>query len=119
MSLAYYYRLLGEKQYQLQRLENCSNQLHIQQQEFIAYEKMLIQPTLTTNTWRGRLADKFDQTRNEQMLTIYQELDVQQFNAVYRVIGDKMNSLKDEISEIKQIIRTLEAEEAAKREKSK
>lgn len=119
MSLAYYYALLREKQEQLRRLQACSNQLHIHQQDFIEYESNITQPALTSKTWQGVLATKFDQTRHEQMLTKYRELDGQQFNSVYTVIAEKMSSLQSEISAIKEIIRSLEAARAAERAKSK
>lgn len=119
LSLAYYYALLREKQEQLRRLQACSNQLHIHQQDFIEYESNITQPALTSKTWQGVLATKFDQTRHEQMLTKYRELDGQQFNSVYTVIAEKMNSLQSEISAIKEIIRSLEAARAAERAKSK
>ena len=119
MSLAYYYALLGEKQYQYQRLQTCSKQLHTYQKDFIEYEKKIIQPTLSSNTWQGSLANKFDQTRTEQMLTKYRELDGQQFSSVYTVLDDKMKSLLDEISAIKQTIKDLEEALAAEREKAK
>jgi len=119
MSLAYYYALLREKEHQLQRLQTANSQLHAHQQEFIAYEKNITQPTLTSSTWQGMLANKFDQTRTEQMLTKYHDLDGQQFSSVYTVFGDKMKSLQDEIIAIKQIIRDLEAALAAERAKAK
>ena len=119
LSLAYYYALLREKQEQLRRLQACSNQLHLHQQEFIEYESNITQPPLSSKTWRGVLATKFDQTRHEQMLTKYRELDGQQFNSVYTVIAEKMSSLQSEISAIKEMIRSLEAARAAERAKSK
>ncbi|WP_102693025.1 DUF5082 domain-containing protein [Rummeliibacillus pycnus] len=119
MSLAYYYALLREKEHQLQRLQICNSQLQAHQQEFIEYEKKITQPPLTSSTWQGMLANKFDQTRTEQMLTKYHELDGQQFSSVYTVFGDKMKSLQDEIIAIKEIIKRLEAELAAERKKSK
>ena len=119
MSLTYYYALLSEKQYQLQRLQTCSNQLHICQQELIGYEKKLTQPALSSYTWQGVLANKFDQTRHEQMQTKYRELDAQQFNAVYKAISDKTSSLQSEISTIKQTIQSLEEALAAEKEKEK
>lgn len=119
MSLAYYYALLREKQEQLQRLQACINQLHLHQQEFIGYESNITQPTLSSKTWQGVLATKFDQTRHEQMLTKYRELDGQQFNSVYTVIAEKMSSLQSEISAIKEMIKSLEAARAAERAKAK
>ncbi|MGG0658085.1 YwqH-like family protein [Rummeliibacillus pycnus] len=119
MSLGYYYALLREKEYQLERLQACNSQLHAHQQEFIEYEIKITQPTLSSNTWQGMLANKFDQTRTEQMLTKYRELDGQQFSSVYKVLGDKIKSLQEEIISIKEIIRRLEEELAAEREKSK
>ncbi|WP_397537119.1 DUF5082 domain-containing protein [Rummeliibacillus pycnus] len=118
MSLGYYYALLREKEEQLKRLQACNGQLHAHQQDFIEYESKIIQPTLSSSTWQGMLANKFDQTRTEQMLTEYRDLDGQQFSSVYQVLGDKIKSLQEEILAIKAIIKQLEAELAAQRKRN-
>jgi len=119
MSLAYYYKLLGEKQHQLQRLQTCNSQLQECQQEFIYYERTITKPELSRDTWQGMLAAKFDTIRMEGILTRYRDMENQQFSAAFTVLSDKMQIIQNEISAIKQIITTLEAELAAERTKSK
>ncbi|WP_019240851.1 MULTISPECIES: YwqH-like family protein [Bacillus] len=114
MSLSYYYALLRQKEMELQRLQNCSNQLNAHQQEFIHYERNVKEPELTPTTWHGKLATTFEQLRNDGMLTSYRDISYNQFADVFTRIAEKIQQLQNEIVSIKQTIAALEAAERAR-----
>ncbi len=110
MSLFYYYGLLRKKQEQLQRLQKCESQLQGIKQEYLNYHQSVITPELTSATWQGTLADKFEDIRTEGILGSYQDLESTQLSSVFSTITSKMSSLTSEIASLKQTIHSLELE---------
>ncbi|PMC37404.1 DUF5082 domain-containing protein [Bacillus sp. UMB0899] len=110
MSLFYYYGLLKKKQEQLQRLQSCQSQLQGIKQEYLNYNQSVITPELTSASWQGSLADKFEVIRTEGILGSYQDLESTQLSNVFSTLSNKMSSLKSEIASLKQTIHSLELE---------
>ncbi|RIW38952.1 DUF5082 domain-containing protein [Bacillus salacetis] len=116
MSLFYYYGLLREKRDQLQRLQDCSSKLHGNQQEFSSYRETITDPELSTYTWQGTLANKFDEIRLGGMLHYFTDIETAQFSEVFSALNSKIQSIQSEIQAIEHTIQRLEAEERAKAE---
>ncbi|MBU7594388.1 YwqH-like family protein [Metabacillus halosaccharovorans] len=110
MSLFYYYGLLRKKQEQLQRLQDCQSQLQGIKQEYLNYNQTVTTPELTSTTWQGSLANKFEDIRTEGILVSYQDLESTQLSNAFSTINSKMSSLKSEILSLKQTIHSLELE---------
>ncbi|WP_113926839.1 DUF5082 family protein [Bacillus sp. P14.5] len=118
MSLFYYYGLLREKRDQLQRLQDCSSKLQGNQQEFSVYRERITNPELSASTWRGSLADKFDEIRLQGMLHYFTDIETTQFSEVFSMLNSKMQSLNYEIQAVEYTIDRLQAEERAKADKN-
>ncbi|HZH61337.1 MAG TPA: DUF5082 family protein [Metabacillus sp.] len=108
MSLFYYYGLLRKKQEQLHRLQDCQSQLQGIKQEYLNFNNSVITPELTSTTWQGSLADKFEVIRIEGIFRSYQDLESTQLSNVFSTINSKMSSLKSEIVSLQKTIHFLE-----------
>ncbi|KMJ60391.1 hypothetical protein AB685_06170 [Bacillus sp. LL01] len=119
MSIAYYNALLREKQLHLQRLQSCQSQLRGKQQEFASFRASVTRPDLSSFTWQGTLANRFEDIRTNGMLHYFNDMEQSQFSAIFSGIEIKIQQLHREISSIKQTIASLELqlaeEQAAKR----
>ncbi|RDE31246.1 DUF5082 domain-containing protein [Parageobacillus thermoglucosidasius] len=112
MTLAYYYSLLRKKEEELQRVYRCEAKLLNSQAEFQAYQRFVMEPELSSNTWDGKKAEKFQQIRHEDMLESYQDMMEQQFSVVFDQLSAKVSDIKEEINLIRQMIAQLEAQQA-------
>lgn len=115
MSLAYYNSLLREKQQQLQRLQDCQSQLRGKQQEFASFRASVTRPELSSFTWQGTLANRFEDIRTNGMLHYYSEMEQSQFSAIFSGIENKIQQLHREINSLKQTIASLELQLAEER----
>ncbi|MFC4025268.1 DUF5082 family protein [Oceanobacillus longus] len=109
MSLFYYYGLLREKREQLQRLQDCQSKLQGYKQEFSSFIGPIMNPELSTFTWQGTLAKKFEEIRMEGMLHSYTDIENNQFNEVFSMLSNKMQHLRSEIQSIEQTIVRLKS----------
>ncbi|GMN98885.1 DUF5082 domain-containing protein [Parageobacillus thermoglucosidasius] len=112
MTLASYYSLLRKKEEELQRVYHCEAKLLNSQAEFQAYQRFVMEPELSSNTWDGKKEEKFQQIRHEDMLESYQDMMEQQFSVVFDQLSAKANDIKEEINLIRQMIAQLEAQQA-------
>ncbi|WP_110114273.1 DUF5082 family protein [Bacillus sp. CGMCC 1.16541] len=108
MSLFHYYGLLKEKQEQLDRLQNCHNQLQGIKQEFWSFRRSITTPELSSATWQGSLAERFQDIRSDGIFHFYQDLESNQLAHILSIIINKVQRLQNEIESIQQIIHSLE-----------
>lgn len=111
MSLAYWYALLRKKQNDLSRLQTCNGQLTGKQGEFSSNQHLMTEPELTSTTWKGTLATRFDDIRANGILASYQEIQTTQFNTVFSTLSAKIQQIKQEIEYIRATIARLEADD--------
>ena len=111
MSLAYWYALLNKKQNDLNRLQTCNGQLTGKQSEFSSNQHLMTKPELTSATWKGTLAARFDDIRIDGILASYEEIQNTQFSRTFLILTDKMEQIRLEIESIRATIARLEAEE--------
>ncbi|MEK3766656.1 MULTISPECIES: YwqH-like family protein [unclassified Solibacillus] len=109
MSLGYWYSELNKKQSHLNRLETCNSQLTGKQNEFSNNKHLMTKPELTTMTWNGSLATRFDDIRNNGILNSYEAIQNIQLNNVFAALSDMMDKIRQEIESIRAIIARLEA----------
>jgi paraquat-inducible protein B len=106
--LSYLQSQLSEKKEQLIRLKNCVSKLDGLQTEFIQQQKLVKDPELTSTTWHGTLADKFENIR-EDLSFSYKDISQTQLNNVLTTIENKIESLQAEIQSLQN---SIEAENA-------
>ena len=111
MSLAYWYTLLHKKQNDLSRLQTCNGQLTGKQSEFSSNQHLMTKPELTSATWKGTLATRFDDIRIDGILSSYEEIQTTQFSRTFSTLIAKMEQIRLEIESIRATIARLEAEE--------
>ena len=97
---------LDKREEELERLQKASSELSDIQGDFQQNEKLVTLPDLTTTTWHGNLASKYDQFREGELLSSYRELYQGQ-------LGRVLSDISAKISEIQNRIKTLEADIAA------
>ncbi|MDL4842649.1 YwqH-like family protein [Aquibacillus rhizosphaerae] len=108
MSLYYYYRLLSEKREQLSRLHTCNSQLQVKRNEFNSNRSLIVNPELSSFTWEGSLARKFNDIRHDGMLHYYTDIKTNQLGEVFSSLDSKIQSIREEIRSINQTIAYLE-----------
>jgi len=115
LSIAYHNALLREKQQHLQRLQDCQSQLRGKQQEFASFRASVTRPELSSFTWQGTLANRFEDIRTNGMLHYYSEMEQSQFSSIFSGIENKIQQLHREINSLKQTIASLELQLAEER----
>jgi len=115
MSIAYHNALLREKQQHLQRLQECQGKLRGKQQEFASFKTSVTRPELSSFTWQGTLANRFEDIRTNGMLHYYSEMEQSQFSSIFSGIENKIQQLHREINSLKQTIASLELQLAEER----
>ncbi|MEK3952662.1 MULTISPECIES: YwqH-like family protein [Psychrobacillus] len=110
--LGHYYALLAKKREDLQRLITCQSSLQGKQSEYNTNEPKCLEPELTSTTWQGNHANKFDDIRESGIHTSYVDISGTQFSNVFSAISAKISELNAEIISIQQIITNIEAEQA-------
>ncbi|MFB6469002.1 hypothetical protein ACE38V_19805 [Cytobacillus sp. Hz8] len=61
-------------------------------------EPLCLEPKLSTYTWHGNLAKKFDLIREEEILPNYQNLENNQMNQAFSVLSNKIQDVQNEIA---------------------
>ncbi|MEH6947111.1 DUF5082 family protein [Bacillus sp. JJ634] len=116
--LSYLQSELREKQEQLIRLKNCVSELDGLQSEFIQNQKLIKDPELTSTTWKGTLANKFLEVR-EDISFSYKDISQTQLNTAITTIENKIESINAEIQSLQSSIAAekarLEMEERKER----
>ncbi|CCU59896.1 hypothetical protein BSUBE1_3265 [Bacillus subtilis E1] len=79
------------------------------QQEFLESKNKITEPSLSSDTWQGSLANKFELIRDE-IHSEYQDLKGKQLDEVITKIEDKINTLIDDIDGLKNQITSIEKE---------
>ncbi|KIU10389.1 hypothetical protein SC09_Contig25orf00093 [Bacillus subtilis] len=79
------------------------------QQEFLESKNKITEPSLSSDTWQGSLANKFELIRDE-INSEYQDLKGKQLDEVITKIEDKINTLIDDIDGLKNQITSIEKE---------
>jgi paraquat-inducible protein B len=101
--LAYLQSELSEKKDQLNRLKTCVSELDVLQSEFIQDQKLTKDPVLTATTWKGTLADKFENIR-EDLSYSYKDISQIQLDTAITTIENKIDSINAEIRSLQQSI---------------
>ncbi|MGD7006913.1 YwqH-like family protein [Metabacillus sp. 84] len=114
MSIASLQATLREKEKDLKRLQKCESDLYDHQEEFLDNKGLVMKPELTETTWAGDRSEQFDGLRESGMTDAYQEIGIDQFDDVFKALGDKIEQVTQEIKDLKASIASLEAEEQRK-----
>lgn len=96
---------LSNKQNDLERLRDCKRELKAYQQEFREYERFCVSPDLSAKTWQGKLAQAFDELRNDGILVSYQNLENTQLNHIITLLSQKIQDIESELSSLKASIK--------------
>ncbi|PWI59244.1 hypothetical protein DCS65_20610 [Bacillus subtilis] len=76
---------------------------------FWSQKNKITEPSLSSDTWQGSLANKFELIRDE-IHSEYQDLKGKQLDEVITKIEDKINTLIDDIDGLKNQITSIEKE---------
>jgi predicted nucleic acid-binding Zn-ribbon protein len=106
--LPYLQSQLSEKKEQLIRLKNCVTKLDDLQNEFIQNQKLVKDPELTSSTWQGTLANKFEEIR-EDLSFSFKDISQTQLNIALTTLENKIESINIEIQSLQN---SIEAEKA-------
>ncbi|QIW79084.1 YwqH-like family protein [Bacillus tequilensis] len=109
LGLSFVKTQLSLKKENLEDLKACKTNLKNIQQEFLESKDKITEPALSSDTWQGSLANKFEFIRDE-INTEYQDLKGKQLNEVITKIEDKINTLIDDIDGLKNQITSIEKE---------
>jgi chaperonin cofactor prefoldin len=101
--LAYLQSELSEKREQLERLRSCRVKLDDLQSEFSHNQKLVKEPELTSVTWKGSLANKFNDIRDDADLA-YKDIFTNQLDTSLSTIDHKIENLQAEIQSLQSSI---------------
>lgn len=101
--LSYLQSQLSEKKEQLIRLQNCVSKLDGLQSEFLQHQKLIKDPELTSTTWQGTLATKFEEIR-EDLSFSYKDISQTQLNNALTTIENKIEAIHAEIQSLQSSI---------------
>lgn len=73
------------------------------QSEFSQYRKLVKEPELTSVTWKGSLANKFNDIREDVDLA-YKDIFINQLDTSFSTIDDKIENLQAEIQSLQRSI---------------
>ncbi|WP_102026522.1 YwqH-like family protein [Salirhabdus sp. Marseille-P4669] len=90
---------LEEKQEQLRRLNTCAGQLGSLQGEFAQNKPLVHDPELTNQTWKGSLANKFLNIR-EEMAMEYDDISNVQLSQSQSTLSSKIGQIQSEIESL-------------------
>ncbi|MFJ5964237.1 DUF5082 family protein [Bacillus sp. NPDC093026] len=96
------------KKEQIIELKMCRKEVKAAKAFLSDANHIITQPALTSHTWFGRLADTFDDLRDE-MTSASQEIKSTQLNNLLNQIDDKMNDLISDIQSLENEIRSVES----------
>ncbi|WP_353854286.1 DUF5082 family protein [Bacillus sp. Bos-x628] len=96
------------KKEQIIELKMCRKEVKAAKAFLSDANHIITQPDLTSHTWFGRLADTFDDLRDE-MTSASQEIKSTQLNNLLNQIDDKMNDLISGIQSLENEIRSVES----------
>lgn len=120
--LSYLQSELAEKKEQLERLKNCKSELDGYQVEFGQNNYLVKDPDLSATTWKGNLAEKFTDIR-EDMDAAYKDISGTQLDTAITAIENKIANIKAEIQSLQSAISAeiarIEREEREEREREK
>ncbi|MED3601617.1 DUF5082 family protein [Bacillus subtilis] len=109
LGLSFVKTQLSLKKENLEDLKGCKTNLTNIQQEFLESKNKITEPSLSSDTWQGSLANKFELIRDE-INSEYQDLKGKQLDEVITKIEDKINTLIDDIDGLKNQITSIEKE---------
>jgi hypothetical protein len=94
--LSYLQSQLTEKKEQVNRLESCTRELENLQNEFVHNRNSIEDPELSPHTWKGQLANAFNEVREDISLS-YRDLYQMQLTESINIFENKVNALYSEI----------------------
>jgi hypothetical protein len=94
--LSYLQSQLTEKKEQVNRLESCTRELENLQNEFVHNRNSIEDPELSPHTWKGQLANAFNEVREDISLS-YRDLYQMQLTESINIFENKVNTLYSEI----------------------
>ncbi|QHE63268.1 DUF5082 domain-containing protein [Rossellomorea vietnamensis] len=97
--LSYMQAQLAEKKEQVHRLESCARELENIQSEFVHNQNQIKNPELSPHTWKGQLANAFDEVREDISLS-YRDLYQMQLTESITTIENKITALYSEIQSL-------------------
>jgi len=94
--LSYMQSQLTEKKEQVTRLESSIRELEEIQSEFVHNRNFIEAPELSSHTWKGQLANAFNEVREDISLS-YRDLYQMQLTESINIIENKIIALYSEI----------------------
>lgn len=110
-SLSALYAQLRLKQEQLLRMKQCKTSLTACRQDFFSYEYICLKPEVTSVTWQGNLAEKFDDLRENGMSQAYLQIENEQFEHIFEAVDNKIDQLIAEIATLEAAIAAAERDD--------
>lgn len=109
LGLSFVKTQLSLKKDNLEDLKTCKTNLTNIQQEFLESKDKITEPSLSSATWQGSLADKLELIRDE-IITDYKDLKDKQLDEIISKIEDEINTLNNDIDGLKNQIISIEKE---------
>lgn len=91
-------------------LKSCERELHSNYNEFLHNERLCLEPSLSSHTWSGHWAEKFDGIRREGIHNPYQKITGKQFKKTFEEVERRVQEIQTEIDSIKNSITSLQAQ---------
>ncbi|MGG3805949.1 YwqH-like family protein [Metabacillus fastidiosus] len=114
-SLSTLHSKLQKKQEELRRLNEIKPQLVGLNLEFISNLSNCMEPGLSSDTWAGKMAGNFNDTRELQVQGNYTKILSEQFPLLLAVLETKIKDIMNDIDDLYKAI--AEAEEKEKQQK--
>ncbi|WP_071460677.1 YwqH-like family protein [Bacillus massilinigeriensis] len=102
--------LINKYKEQLRELERCRGRLYGILTDLEIQRNLISKPELSSNTWSGLKAHKFDDKRRERLINSYDDLINDQFFYVLETIDREMTRINGEITMVTQQKSSLEKE---------
>ncbi|WP_218959100.1 DUF5082 family protein [Alkalihalophilus pseudofirmus] len=104
MPLTGLYLSLRQKQDELARLRSCRTELMNCREDFYSNEHLCKSPSLSSVTWAGSLADRFENLREGGLVSSYRELPGSQLDTSLQTLSSKISQTEQEIISLQQSI---------------
>lgn len=112
-SLASLYRSLNETKEKLSRLKEIEPNMENLYQEFILNYPKCMEPGLSSDTWKGKVAASFDENRELEIKEQYGDILSEQFPVIFLMLENKTKELIEEMDNLYRAIADIQAEEEA------
>lgn len=85
----------------LRRLEKVLQEMGLVEGDYLQHRGKILEPDLTSTTWHGELASDFQQFREGELISRYDEIPNEQLQRVIEELERKIEEIKQRIARLK------------------